>query len=414
MTKKVFRRVDLFILSVFLIVFGLAILSTARHENVSASQLSQTSRVSLGTVGSDLSGSHILYGSRSSASIFGVPAGSLEKIGTPKPIADWSVQNDTKHLPESGSGISGFTLSSDKTLLAVQEYSGIDSHFYLLDLKTRDAVKSYKVVDRGIGDFMAWHPSQHKAIYRAEDVDVNDPGLWIIDVDSGEHTRLDVPEIRDPWGLTAAVFSADGARIYYSYSKGMGFGSSIYELVAADSGGDVLTSSKLQSKTVWESKTLVVANLKLSPSGKTLLFSAIPDTPTPFLPAGIFTIDTSSYAAKLLDFMDGGRGQAPIWSVDGNSIVYVARENVNYINADQNDILISSIKRFDIAAEKPVVLVPAEGARQTDVSITPTGEILYISNRTGKSEVWHTTIDGKYTQVTKDGEDKTIPIFLPE
>src|SRR5438270_10025382 len=71
-----------------------------------------------------------------------------------------------------------------------------------------------------------------------------------------------------------------------------------------------------------------------SPDGKTIAYERLSDSPTPFLPAGLWIMNTNGGQQYRLAGADGGHGYAPVWSPDSHKIAFVVRTNVGNRLAD--------------------------------------------------------------------------------
>ncbi len=72
-----------------------------------------------------------------------------------------------------------------------------------------------------------------------------------------------------------------------------------------------------------------------------------------------------------------------------------------------------SIRSVNVQTVEASTIVPANGARQIDLSLTATGDLLFASNRQGALELWSLNATGKLQQLTSDGEAKRYPLFVP-
>jgi Tol biopolymer transport system component len=110
--------------------------------------------------------------------------------------------------------------------------------------------------------------------------------------------------------------------------------------------------------------------------------------------------------------MDGGHGQSPIWSNDSNELYYIKRDNPDENEADYRaNALVSSVRAIDVNNLTERILVPADGARQLDLSLAPNGDLVFASDRGDVLEVWTVSRDGHLQQVTADGKPKRFPLI---
>jgi Tol biopolymer transport system component len=232
---------------------------------------------------------------------------------------------------------------------------------------------------------------------------VADPGLWIVDTRTGGHRRVATPGLTAPQGILAAAFSPDGTRLAFATSRGMGFGSEIWEVGLDGSGRRQLRHEP----------NAIVGSLSWAPGGQSLAFNTLFDSPVPFAPAGLWVLDLASRDAQYLTQMDGGHGEEPIWSRDGAALFFVARENTDDRQANHRpEALVSSIRSVDVRSGRETVLVAAGGARQIDLASTPQGDLLFVSNRSGALEIWSLDAKGTAAQITHDGAPKRHPVMV--
>lgn len=302
-----------------------------------------------------------------------------------------------------GTMVGALVPSPDGRRVAVQVYHSVIPMAYLLDLSNRQTPTLTRLTLEGSTLFFGWHPDGHRALVRAEATGVADPGLWLVNTSNGTHQRVEVPELVAPEGLLSAIFSPDGSQIVVATSKGIGFGSEIWSANLESQEFNLIHSE--------EQKT--VADLQWSPDGSTLAFVNLLDSPVPFAEAGLWQMSSGGGEAQLLASMDGGRGQAPIWSQDSQRLYFVTRENLDDRAADyESAALASSIRVVDVETREANTLVPAESARQVDLDVTGASELIFASNREGSLELWRLRTDGQLQQLTVDGEDKRHPVIV--
>ena len=373
--------------------------------------LHDTKHVSMGQVPVSPKGSRLFFASVDDASIVSVAAIRGDKITvadqTTQTLVTWQKSEpvDASADREQSNSVTQMMQSPNGRFVAANVAFGVTNQLMITDLQDREKPHLFKLVDQGEGSLIGWHPDSSHVLYRADDVGVADPGLWIVDVTNGSHERVEIPELKSSWGLLTASFSPDGKQVLYATSKGMGFGSELYSF-------DLDTK---KHELVWKDETKVLASLVYASDGKYIAFNTLLDSPVPFARSGLYVMDVSDHSTSLLTLMDGGHGQMPIWSSDGQDIVFVARDNLDNANADVIDeALSSSIRSVNIATGKEITLVPGDKARQVDISLAPTGEVLFSSNRSGKAEIWAVTAAGEMQQLTFDGQPKKLPIFLSD
>ncbi len=327
----------------------------------------------------------------------GVSSEALE--GTP----ERSGTEDVRHAEsghDAGAMVSGQWLSPDGRYLAVQAYQGPMPVVWIADT-TRSRMT--RLVAQGYGVFLGWHPQSSAVLYKALDLEVADPGLWLVRVDSGRHVRIEIPQLPAPEGLTAAAVSPDGQTLVYAFTRGLGFGSEVWS---------VAMGNGLRNR-LYSNPHGVVASLAWSPDGASLAFNTLLDSPVPFTESALWVLDPRGGEAEFLATMDGGHGQQPQWSADGSRLYFVARENYDESIANHNPAaLVSSIRAIEWPNRGETVVVDAAGARQVDLSVGRNGELVFLSTRGGAPEIWQADAQGRLRQRTTDGAAKRAPVVL--
>ena len=187
-----------------------------------------------------------------------------------------------------------------------------------------------------LGNFMHWIPggTGHTFLYRpmfpmgpSAPMDGNgwNPGLWEVDAATGAHINIDI-HVPSAY-LIDAVSSPDGSRIIYSTTAGLGMGSDTWLMNSDGSGMTHLFNNPGGAQSI-------AALFTWSPDGKTIAYERLSDSPTPFLPAGLWIMNTTGGQQYRMADADGGHGYPPVWSPDSRKIAFVARTNVGNHQAD--------------------------------------------------------------------------------
>ena len=203
-----------------------------------------------------------------------------------------------------------------------------------------------------MGNFLHWLPgaSSHRFLYRPmlplgpnapEDSNGWNPGLWVVDAATGAITNID---IHMPSAfLVDAAPSPDGSRIIYSTSEGLGLGSDTWMM---NSDGSHIT----HLFTLPGGARSIAGMFAWSPDGTKIAYERLSDSPTPFLPAGLWLMNTNGMQQRYLADTDGGHGFALSWSPDSRRIAYVLRTNVGDRSANYSaQALQSAIAVVDIS-----------------------------------------------------------------
>ncbi len=187
------------------------------------------------------------------------------------------------------------------------------------------------------GTFLRWLPGAHAAfLYRpmfplgTEALDGQaswNPGLWIVDAATGTHTNLDLH--MSSAFLVDAAASSDGKQFVYSTSTGLGAGSDIWNMNSQ--GGNQVRLLSLP-----DGVQNVAGQFTWSPDGQSIAYERLTDSPTPFLAAGLWTMNSRGGNQHYLTQTDGGHGFALSWSPNGKELAFIARTNLNQSLADQH------------------------------------------------------------------------------
>jgi dipeptidyl aminopeptidase/acylaminoacyl peptidase len=204
-----------------------------------------------------------------------------------------------------------------------------------------------------MGNFLHWLPgaSSHSFLYRPmfplgpdapEDSNGWNPGLWVVDAATGAINNID---IHMPSAfLVDAAPSPDGSHIVYSTSKGLGLGSDTWMMNSDGSGVTHLFTLPGGARSI-------AGMFAWSPDGSKIAYERLSDSPTPFLPAGLWLMNTSGKQQRYLADTDGGHGFALSWSPDSSRIAYVLRTNVGDRSANYSaQALQSAIAVVDITS----------------------------------------------------------------
>ncbi len=219
------------------------------------------------------------------------------------------------------------------------------------------------------GTFLHWLPGSSETFLfrpmfpRGPDAPLNggswNPGLWEINALTGAITNIDI-HVPSAW-LVDAVPSPDGSQIVYSTCAGLGMGSDIWRM-------DIHSGRRVHLLQLSGDAHSVAGLFTWSPNGQTLAYERLADSPTPFLPAGLWLMNPQGGSQRFLAQADGGHGFALSWSPDGQKIAFVARTNPNESTADQSpQSLKSAIEVVDVSSRRAWTVA---GPAQTGVQIS--------------------------------------------
>lgn len=109
-----------------------------------------------------------------------------------------------------------------------------------------------------------------------------------------------------------------------------------------------------------------------SPDSQKIAYERLADSPTPFLPAGLWLMNRQGGSQHFLAQADGGHGFALVWSPDSRQIAFVARTNPNMSLADQSmQALKSAVEVINVDNQKiSTVASPALTGMQINAAPT--------------------------------------------
>jgi hypothetical protein len=290
---------------------------------------------------------------------------SGQPLGEPRPVAQFG---NGFGLAESDSVLS-MQLSPDGRYLAIDGTQDHGEQVWVFDTQRMTLNLNPRYV---MGNFLHWIPGAHSHmfLYRpmlplGPDAPLDggswNPGLWIVDAATGVHRNIDI-HMPSAYLVDAAA-SPDGSHILYSTSSGMAMGSDTW-MMRSD-GGQVTHLFHIPA-----GAQSIAGFFTWSPDGKTIAYELLSDSPTPFLPAGLWIMNSSSGARRYLAEIDGGHGFAPVWSPDSRAIAYVQRTNYGSRQADLSaQSLQSAIAVVDVGTGRSwIVAAPAQTGMQINAN----------------------------------------------
>ena len=273
---------------------------------------------------------------------------SGQPLSDPQPVARFS---DGFGLAESDS-VLNMQLSPDGRYLEIDGTRDHGEQVWMYDTQQMSMNLTPAYV---LGNFLHWMPggTGHTFLYRpmfpmgpSAPMDGNgwNPGLWEVDAATGAHINIDI-HVPSAYLIDAAS-SPDGSRIIYSTTAGLGMGSDTWLMNRDGSGMIHLFNNPGGAQSI-------AALFSWSPDGKTIAYERLSDSPTPFLPAGLWIMNTTGGQQNRLADADGGHGYAPVWSPDSHKIAFVVRTNVGDLQADlQMQSLQSAVAIVDVTTRQ--------------------------------------------------------------
>ena len=271
-------------------------------------------------------------------------------------------------LAETDSVLS-MQLSPDGRYLAIDGTADHGEQVWIFDTQRLTLNLTPKAV---LGNFLHWIPgaNSHAFLYRpmlplGPDAPLDgmtwNPGVWVVDAATGMHRNMNI-HVPSAYLVDAAA-SPDGSHILYSTSAGTAMGSDTW--VMSSDGSRIRHLFHIAA-----SAQSIAGFFTWSPDGKTIAYELLSDSPTPFLPAGLWIMNSKGGLQRHLAEVDGGHGFAPVWSPDSRRIAYVERTNIGNRQADLSaQSLRSAIAVVDTrTGHSWVVAAPAQTGMQINAN----------------------------------------------
>jgi Tol biopolymer transport system component len=243
--------------------------------------------------------------------------------------------------------------------------------------------------DSGGGRFLGWHPDGRRFLFW-----IDSAGLWLIDAET-----LDMVTLAYPAGpLQGASISPDGLTVAYIADNEANNGDALW--LVSTAGSDAKSLPIL-------GEALYLYSAAWSPDSTQLLYFGACNTAAEINAAGLCIVNVKAQEQKVLDVPYAGF--APVWSPDGRFIASTGiTPGEEACQPKTPDFALEkclyqarSIYVTDLEARKSSVLTPGLAPVWS-----PTGStIAFLSNRTGKGEIWAVRLDtqGAY-QLTAEGQ----------
>src|SRR5437660_3039726 len=333
--EDIVRRI-LSVMPVLLLVISAVVLFSSRNNSTTRSQIRSASIAAHTYRYYTLKGPAGFVLARATKGAHGEPSGTLQPLA---PLGDSFGQYETD-------SVGALQLSPDGQYLAIDGVREGGEQVWIYDTQRMTVSLQPPAV---IGNFLHWLPGGHSFLYRPmfpmgpdAPMDGNgwNPGLWIVDAATGAYRNIDIGAPSS--SLIDAAASPDGSRIVYAMTPGLGMGSDTF-LMQSDG------SKRTQLFSTDGGAQSVVGLFAWSPDGQRIAYERISDGSSPFLPAGLWVMDSQGGRQQRLADADGGHGYAPVWSPDSRKIAFVVRTNGSEQRADvQEEALQSAIGIVDV------------------------------------------------------------------
>jgi Tol biopolymer transport system component len=246
-----------------------------------------------------------------------------QPLSMPQPIAQFG----NEFGQAESDAIFSMQLSPDSHYLAIDGSSDHGEQVWIFNIQQRQLTLTPANV---MGNFLHWLPgvSSHTFLYRPmfplgpnapQDSNGWNPGLWVVDAATSAISNIGI-QMSSAF-LVDAISSPDGSHIVYSTSKGLGLGSDTW-IMSRDG------SQTTHLFAIPGGARSIAGMFAWSPDGTKIAYERLSDSPTPFLPAGLWLMNTNGMQQRYLADTDGGHGFALTWSPDSRRIAYVLRTNV--------------------------------------------------------------------------------------
>ncbi|MBX3016226.1 MAG: PD40 domain-containing protein [Caldilineaceae bacterium] len=230
------------------------------------------------------------------------------------------------------------------------------------------------------GIFFGWHPDSKQILIRAED-NYLDPGLWLVDTDTGQHTTL-LALYSTPSSLIGGAVSPDGQKVIYSLKRDFQLPSELW--IANTNGTD--------HRQLYVSDGYILA-LVWAPDGKQIAFLGDSLTVMNAEGTGVRTFRTN---------LAIGYNFRPVWSPDNKMLAYVVHEqnrsNTQKTGEDEEPLdpfAATNIHLVNLATGEERPLLNNNSIRNIDPTWSPDGrQIAFVTKQSGTSTIRAVNADG--------------------
>lgn len=218
--------------------------------------------------------------------------------------------------------------------------------------------------------------------------------IWVA-AQNGNINQVLIPDV--PRGVLTAAFSPkSGFLTYVDYER-------TYSIALDGSRRQDLAVNGSEGNTF----------LRYSPDGQKLAFMRV-QRPNTYNAGELWVTNSDGSGAQRLS-VGGSQDFDPIWSHDARLIVFIHRENLESVLADQDpSLLVSNIWMIDQATRtlRPLSKFHGKRARQPSISVDDQ-RITFVSNESGFDEIWMADLHGTDPYpITHDKRSNLYPMWL--
>ena len=200
----------------------------------------------------------------------------------------------------------------------------------------------------------------------------------------------------EPRGILTAAFAPRGALTFVDYDR-------TYNISFDGSHRQTLLENGGEGNTF----------LRYSPDGQKLAFIRVQRLNT-YNAGELWLANADGSEAQRLS-VGGSQDFDPVWSHDGRLMVFIHRENLETVLADQDpSLLVSNIWMIDVATRTLRPLSQFHGKRVRNPALSVDDQrITFVSNDSGYDEIWNADLHGTDPYpITHDKRTNLYPMWL--
>jgi Tol biopolymer transport system component len=242
-----------------------------------------------------------------------------------------------------------------------------------------------------LGLFLGWHPDNRHVLIRAQENYI-DAGLWLVDVDSGEHVTL-LAQYPSP-NIESGAISPDGQEVVYSFQRDIFSPGELWMMDADGANSHLLFTSGT-----------AITDISWSPDGKKIVFAG---------EEGLQLIDSDGSNLRTLSRKAVPNGDfRPVWSPDSRTIAVTVGEMANAGDWYTDDFNGANIYLVNVTTGEERLLLNDGSSGNIDPAWSPDGsQIAFASIRSGKGEISIVNVDGtNLQQLTRNGQFTRFPFW---